>query len=362
MRYILLAWTLTLLIVAVLLRVNSAKRYVAWKRFVVLAVGLTAIVGVNALSLGLRSAAPNVSNRDIIFLVDLTLSMNAVDSREGGDTTRLDNAKEDMLKIAEANAGAAMGIYTFADEPVLYSPMTVNSTDFSDATETLFTTTYLDALPRIAKFSDSFSRLTDYLKAQHEVDPTRERIVVVMSDFEVYNNQESQNDIVGAVRGIKDYAGGAVFITYGRDEGSFVLKTWYDYEKGTYGPQYKLSSSLGFDDETIERWGFDANKYMDVFEGGEIKGVISKPDFTLTEQLAAAVGGKAVRYTDKLEDAVANAARPAAKQAADNEKSQALRQNWLYAPLALVLFLWLTVSEIIRPRALNSFFSRSRTK
>ncbi len=337
-----------------------------WKKSIILLSGLLLIALINMLSVGLLSSSPSASNRDIVFLVDLTLSMNAVDGRDGNESTRIDNVREDMLQIAQDNEGAALGIFTFSSDTEFYSPLSVNSNDFKEAVETLYTAPTLNSVASVVKYSDTFTKLEDYLKKQNEVDPTRERVVIVMSDFEVFNDQEPTEEIVNSSKKLKNYAGGLANIVYGKDEGSKILIMGYDHITGENKPWYKIKDSAydSYTDEDVKEIGFDPDKFMSSASTGDYVAVLSKPNFSLAENIAKTNGGKTIRYTDKSQykKTIDSVSRSAAKSAASSEQSKALRQNWLYSPIALLLFIWLAISELARPAWLKSFFTKRKSK
>ncbi|WP_078124344.1 VWA domain-containing protein BatB [Leptospira alexanderi] len=65
---------------------------------------------------------------DILFLVDVSLSMQAIDS----PPTRLAKFKEVLLRMLPALSGNRFGMIVFAGNPFLYCPMTSDVSAFSD--------------------------------------------------------------------------------------------------------------------------------------------------------------------------------------------------------------------------------------
>ena len=70
----------------------------------------------------------SVSGVDIVFLVDVSLSMNATDALPN----RLSRFKETVLRQLPALNGNRLGIIAFAGVPFLYCPMTTDIAAFSD--------------------------------------------------------------------------------------------------------------------------------------------------------------------------------------------------------------------------------------
>ncbi len=317
-------------------------RHFFWRRVVVLWACLLLIVVIALLPLKTNSTSNAVSNRDILFLVDTTQSMNAIDGREGNETTRLENARQDMRSIAEANAGANIGIYTFSDQTSLFLPLTTGTEDVSLAIDTVYTATRFNVVNKVAPYNQVFKDVGTYLESQQRSDPTRQRIVIMLSDFEIYNNQEQVEEVVASANAIKTYGGGFVGLLYGQPEGARMLNISYDYLNSEYAPSYKLYG----DDEVT--------KYV----AKDYKPVTSVPNPSLADAIAAQLGGTIIKTRDSqaYEPAIEKAAQQSSSRAAQNKQAQALNQNIIYILPALLAFGWLCVSDIILPAWLRVFW------
>ena len=341
----------TLVVLVVLRQKLNKLSKSLWKQSVILMSSLALICVINVLSVGFFSNSKNISNRDVIFVLDLTQSMNAIDGRNGGENTRLENAKDDIKKIVKENPGASYGVFTFSHTTKLSMPLTTNSTDIEDAIDTTFTQSSLTKIPGVIKYADIFSNLGDYLEKQHQLDPTRERIVIMLSDFEVYRNQDNQDEVLSKYNELKQYAGGFINIVYGKDEGAKILMVTYNYETGKYEPSYKVLEFTDGPTYIQDR----KNNWQDV---------VSKPNNELAVNLAKANNGSSLRYTemDKFDGALKKASKSADHKASTNPKSQSVKQNWIYAPIALILFIWLVLSELLRPKWLGDLLTKSRSQ
>jgi Ca-activated chloride channel family protein len=143
---------------------------------------------------------------DIVFLVDVSLSMNA----EEVGITRLSRFKEAILSVLPSLAGNRFGIITFAGTSFLYCPMTSDQGAFSDYVRGIETDMIPDTGTNIKK---AFEKADELLKSSKVY---RNRIVVLATDGE--DTRESiPSDIPASliVLGIGDTDGS--FIRY-KDE------------------------------------------------------------------------------------------------------------------------------------------------
>lgn len=312
---------------------------------------------INLLPIRLGTTAQLVSKRDIIFVVDLTQSMNANDGRAGNDTTRLDDVRTDITTIAKQNVGASIGIVTFSDIATTYLPITTNSNDITNAVDTLFTSSYLNMPTTVVTYSDVFKKLATDTATLKKHDPTRERTVIFMSDFEIFNNSETTENVIDSTKTLTETIGGFVSIAYGKSEGSKILKMTYDYDEDTFMPYFKTSSgsnSTSLDD--------DFYKYLDGGPDNNYKPIVSKANKELAASIASSLKGQTLTYeqNDEYQTTISKAFSSATSAAAKDPKSQAIRQNWLYAPVAFVIAVWLVVLEILKPIWLDKLLTSKK--
>lgn len=345
-RWLLLVMMAAALVGAVLYgKRRGIDRHIFWRRVVVVWGILLTTLAVALLPLRLPSTAQNISNRDIIFVLDITLSMNAVDGRSGNESTRIDDMRQDIKAIAEANVGASMGMITFSDITSLYLPLTTGSDDLDSAADTLYTATEFQAINSVVPYTEVFSMLGEYLETQQQTDPTRERVVVMMSDFEIFGNQEQAADIIQAARVIPDRGGAFVGLVYGGTEPAKMLNMQFDHQQGNYVPTYLTSSYSRYanDESAAERIKYLQHDYKTAYSS-------ANPE--LAHQLAAQLRGQSVSATQSQEFAqpIEAASRRSASAASQDTQAQALRQNTLYIIPAFLGFVWLVALEIVKSR------------
>ena len=124
----------------------------------------------------------NLKGVDIVFVIDVSLSMNAEDN----GVTRLSRVKESILSVLPDLSGNRFGIITFAGAPFLYCPMTSDPGAFSDYVRGLETDMIPDTGTNIKK---AFEKASELLKSSKVY---RNRIVVLITDGEdIYETMPS---------------------------------------------------------------------------------------------------------------------------------------------------------------------------
>ncbi|WCL47616.1 VWA domain-containing protein BatB [Leptospira sp. GIMC2001] len=111
---------------------------------------------------------------DVLFLVDSSLSMNAVDAKP----TRLARFKETLLSLLPELEGNRLGIVVFAGSPFLYCPLTTDMNAFADYVRGLDVDMVGDKGSDINGAFDKAMKLIDSSKL------LRNRIIVLASDGE----------------------------------------------------------------------------------------------------------------------------------------------------------------------------------
>lgn len=307
-----------------------------WRRVIVVWGVVTMTILVAILPIGLSGRSTTVSNRDVILVVDLTQSVNAVDSRAGGEATRIDDIKTDMRRIAEEQVGASIGIMTFSDRTDLYLPLTTGSADVNTAIDTLYTASSNQSISKIVRYQDVFKSVSEYLAAQRQTDPTRERVVVFMSDFEIFKEQESRDDIVNAASAIANEGAAYVGLAYGSGQPAQMLSVGFNYLSGNFEPTYITYPTEG-----------DVNKYLQ----DNYKPVFSTANPELSGQIAQRIGGQSIKPTDSEQFApiLEKAAGKSSSATSRDTQTQARKQQIFYVFPALFGFTWLVMIELIRP-------------
>ncbi|EQA78500.1 VWA domain-containing protein BatB [Leptospira alstonii] len=117
---------------------------------------------------------------DILFLVDVSLSMQAIDS----PPTRLAKFKEILLRMLPSLSGNRFGMIVFAASPFLYCPMTSDVAAFSDYVRGLDVDMVGD---RGTDLNQAFLKADVLLQSEKVF---RNRILILVTDGEDQNDPE----------------------------------------------------------------------------------------------------------------------------------------------------------------------------
>ncbi|MDV6236408.1 VWA domain-containing protein [Leptospira ellisii] len=118
---------------------------------------------------------------DILFLVDVSLSMQAVDSQPN----RLAKFKATLLRMLPSLSGNRFGMIVFAGSPFLYCPMTSDVAAFSDYVRGLDADMVGDRGTDLAK---AFKKAEDLLNSDKVF---RNRILILVTDGEDIGDPET---------------------------------------------------------------------------------------------------------------------------------------------------------------------------
>ncbi|ULG82287.1 VWA domain-containing protein BatB [Leptospira interrogans] len=118
---------------------------------------------------------------DILFLVDVSLSMQAIDS----SPTRLAKFKEVLLRMLPSLSGNRFGMIVFAGSPFLYCPMTTDVSAFSDYVRGLDVDMVGD---RGTDLSQAFTKAEGLLRSEKVF---RNRILILVTDGEDQNDPQA---------------------------------------------------------------------------------------------------------------------------------------------------------------------------
>ncbi|WP_017861740.1 VWA domain-containing protein BatB [Leptospira interrogans] len=118
---------------------------------------------------------------DILFLVDVSLSMQAIDS----SPTRLAKFKEVLLRMLPSLSGNRFGMIVFAGSPFLYCPMTTDVSAFSDYVRGLDVDMVGD---RGTDLSQAFTKAEALLRSEKVF---RNRILILATDGEDQNDPQA---------------------------------------------------------------------------------------------------------------------------------------------------------------------------
>ncbi|MEM7179670.1 MAG: VWA domain-containing protein [Spirochaetota bacterium] len=157
------------------------------------------------------------SGVDIVFLVDVSLSMNAIDSQP----TRIATFKRNLLRILPELHGNRFGMIAFAGNPFLYCPMTNELSTFTDYVRGMDVNMIPDTSTDIvAAFEKAEAMLTS--KKVY-----RNRLLVVVTDGENMNAsfpKDVSADVI--IFGVGTAKGGNIYYRDPRTNASgFITKS-----------------------------------------------------------------------------------------------------------------------------------------
>jgi Ca-activated chloride channel family protein len=167
------------------------------------------------MSIATGSSSPGIANLDVIFCVDTTASMGALDYEKSRQ--RIVGVKRDMLEIGSRVQGAHLSIISFDSnvEPLL--PSTSDYGTFVDVSQNITPEIYNTSSG--SSIDSPIEQLTKQLKDSKAAYPDRQRLVFFFSDGEQTSDTEvkSFDKVAGFING------GAV-LGYGTAAGAKMVK------------------------------------------------------------------------------------------------------------------------------------------
>ena len=264
-------------------------------------------------------------NLDVLFVVDTTISMWAVDYN--GDETRMKGVMQDCQYIMDKLAGANFGLIRFDNRGQILAPFTQDVRNVTDAFDTIRAPDFYYASG--SDLSAAYSQMEDLLESSYTKED-RKTIVFFISDGEITNN---------ATR--LDYSplaymidGGAV-LGYGTEEGGKMVEG-----------SVIVSAGRGEDAASSSR-----DTYYKDPETGE--DALSKLNPANLEALAAEMGIEYI-YMDKSEnvDATLSYIRLMAKATVSEAKIQTFDDTYYFYAIPLLLLLLVELVRMVYYRRL----------
>lgn len=160
-------------------------------------------------------SSPGVANLDVLFVVDTTASMGALDY--DGKQLRIAGVKKDMLAIADKLKGAHIGIITFDAKATTVLAFSSDNSTFSGAVQTIHREIY--GTSNGSAIDKPVELAAEQLKARKAANPERSRLLFYMGDGE----QTSQGK-VGSFSSLTGLIDGGAVLGYGTEEGAQILK------------------------------------------------------------------------------------------------------------------------------------------
>lgn len=192
------------------------------------------------------------NNMDVIFVVDTTLSMNALDYN---NTKRLDGVKKDIEYIIDKLPGAFYSLISYENTATVKMPLTVDGVAILASKETLEPPDELYARgSSITVFKDE---LETVLKKSEKKDD-RSRIIFIFSDGEQTKDEEPES-----LKSLKKYVDNGAVLGYGTTKGGNIKYTDYSgkevyvKDKTTKYPYENAVSKL--DEKNLKKMASDLN-------------------------------------------------------------------------------------------------------
>lgn len=331
-----------LLALAVVAYVLLRKKSKSFFRRRVVAVTVIAVAGplVGLLPINSGEISDVVGNTDILFVVDLTYSMNAEDGNRlaGGEPVyRLEQAINDITDITTQLTGSRFAIIAYDNVVARYLPFTKSNRDASIAASTLSTKAFYQA-NRSPDFTGALESAAAYLEKSQELDDTRRQMVVILTDGQLTGDSDDSESVLGATSRLKNQAVSTMVVGYGGASPEPVPVVRYDYQ----------TLERIVDDYNVP----DPDNYSD--------DAMTERDDEFLGELASVAGGVyfVANDTDNLSAEIDKLRSDSASKPQISEASNALSQNILHAPLALLAIRWLYLTELSAQPFLRKLLSR----
>ena len=159
---------------------------------------------------GTRAAPTQLSDIEVLVVVDRTRSMAALDYQGG---PRVYGAQRDLAELADALPGARFALLTYGSDVELELPFTSDATTFGTAIETLRLEGPFDGSGSLA--DRPLEAMREILERADEQHPDRRRMVVYVSDGE--NTADGEQ---ASFSELEDLVDGGVVLGYGTEEGA----------------------------------------------------------------------------------------------------------------------------------------------
>lgn len=160
--------------------------------------------------IGTRSVPSQVTDLEVLVVVDRTRSMAALDYQGG---PRVDGVKRDLADLADALPGSRFALLTFGSEVTLELPFTSDVTTFDTAVETLRLEGPFDGSGSLP--DRPLESMRGILERADEQHPERQRLVVYVGDGENTAGGEQ-----ASFAELEDLVDGGIVLGYGTEEGA----------------------------------------------------------------------------------------------------------------------------------------------
>ncbi|MDO4241884.1 MAG: VWA domain-containing protein [Microbacteriaceae bacterium] len=203
----------------------TGRRRLSWifRVLVMLMIGIACVRP----GIGTASAQQLGSKVNVLFLIDVTASMNAEDWQ--GNKPRLEGVRKDIEELAIKHAGARFGVITFASKANRRLPFVSDASALKSLMSNLQPEVTRDS--RGSSVTAAAELAEEVLKKDAEQYPDRARIVYYLGDGEQTSDQDLQS-----MAGVAKYANSGAVLGYGTAAGA-KMREVRDFESDR-APRY----------------------------------------------------------------------------------------------------------------------------
>lgn len=211
-------WLISIISIILLDRILSSKK----TRLTLYEIGLIIIIFIMNLriSIPIKNADVLTNDVDVLFVVDNTLSMYAVDY-DSYTKSRMDAVKEDCSYIIRKLNGARYSLITFNNTSKLALPYTYDSDITKESIEVL--QPLKEYYARGSSLNTPLKDTTDFLKRTFNDEENRKKIIFFISDGEITDDSKLES-----FSSIKEYIDDGAVLGYGTTKGGNI-KTIDDF-------------------------------------------------------------------------------------------------------------------------------------
>ena len=183
------------------------------------------------------------SNLDVLFVIDNTISMNALDY--ANNTTRLDAVKKDCNYIIDKLYGAKFSLITFNNSSRIVTPLTTDTDMTKEAIDMMSSINELYA--KGSSLNTPIETITSLLENYQNNNEKREKILFFISDGEI-----TDSSTLNSYKGVTKYIDNGAVMGYGTKKGGYMKSNSKYLKQDEYimdYTNYKSSKALSKIDE-----------------------------------------------------------------------------------------------------------------